>query len=230
MWTSLPRLSSGRATTRSPTLACLRVPGPWPTTSPTNSCPITTLLVRSHEVGVAHLLDDVGDVVAAVAGMQVGSADAGALDVDEQVALARHGIGHVGHLELRVLADDGLHDAPSGRRVAIERYSRHAVSGRMAPMTSRWTADQIPDQSGRTALVTGANSGLGTRDGHGAGPGRRDGADGLPEPREGCGCSRPDSCSSPARPGGGGGAGPRAAWSPCGSSRTRSTSTPSTCW
>ena len=28
-------------------------------------------------------------------------------------------------------------------------------------MTSRWTADQIPDQSGRTALVTGANSGLG---------------------------------------------------------------------
>ena len=28
-------------------------------------------------------------------------------------------------------------------------------------MTPRWTADQIPDQTGRTAVVTGANSGLG---------------------------------------------------------------------
>jgi NAD(P)-dependent dehydrogenase (short-subunit alcohol dehydrogenase family) len=28
-------------------------------------------------------------------------------------------------------------------------------------MSSRWTADQIPDQTGRTAVVTGANSGLG---------------------------------------------------------------------
>jgi NAD(P)-dependent dehydrogenase (short-subunit alcohol dehydrogenase family) len=28
-------------------------------------------------------------------------------------------------------------------------------------MTARWTADEIPDQSGRTAVVTGANSGIG---------------------------------------------------------------------
>src|SRR5438552_52331 len=28
-------------------------------------------------------------------------------------------------------------------------------------MSEKWTADQIPDQSGRTAIVTGANSGLG---------------------------------------------------------------------
>src|SRR5437868_876539 len=28
-------------------------------------------------------------------------------------------------------------------------------------MSSKWTAAQIPDQSGRTAIVTGANSGLG---------------------------------------------------------------------
>jgi NAD(P)-dependent dehydrogenase (short-subunit alcohol dehydrogenase family) len=28
-------------------------------------------------------------------------------------------------------------------------------------MSEKWTADQIPDQSGRTAVVTGANSGLG---------------------------------------------------------------------
>jgi NAD(P)-dependent dehydrogenase (short-subunit alcohol dehydrogenase family) len=31
---------------------------------------------------------------------------------------------------------------------------------------SRWTADQIPDQSGRTAIVTGANSGLGLAAAH----------------------------------------------------------------
>ena len=28
-------------------------------------------------------------------------------------------------------------------------------------MTTRWTADDIPDQHGRVAVVTGANSGLG---------------------------------------------------------------------
>ncbi len=28
-------------------------------------------------------------------------------------------------------------------------------------MTDTWTADQIPDQTGATAVVTGANSGLG---------------------------------------------------------------------
>jgi NAD(P)-dependent dehydrogenase (short-subunit alcohol dehydrogenase family) len=31
----------------------------------------------------------------------------------------------------------------------------------MPRMATRWTADQIPDQSGRVAIVTGANSGLG---------------------------------------------------------------------
>jgi NAD(P)-dependent dehydrogenase (short-subunit alcohol dehydrogenase family) len=31
---------------------------------------------------------------------------------------------------------------------------------------TRWTADQIPDQSGRTAIVTGANSGLGMAAAH----------------------------------------------------------------
>ena len=28
-------------------------------------------------------------------------------------------------------------------------------------MSAKWTSEQIPDQSGRTAVVTGANSGLG---------------------------------------------------------------------
>jgi NAD(P)-dependent dehydrogenase (short-subunit alcohol dehydrogenase family) len=30
-----------------------------------------------------------------------------------------------------------------------------------SPMSAKWTTEQIPDQTGRTALVTGANSGLG---------------------------------------------------------------------
>ena len=29
------------------------------------------------------------------------------------------------------------------------------------PYMSHWTADDVPDQSGRTAVVTGANSGIG---------------------------------------------------------------------
>jgi hypothetical protein len=32
---------------------------------------------------------------------------------------------------------------------------------RSNPTTTRWTADDIPSQAGRTFIVTGANSGLG---------------------------------------------------------------------
>src|SRR5690348_8356213 len=50
---------------------------------------------------------------------------------------------------------------------AINRPSRHAWApscqrARM-PAMSRWTAADIPDQTGRTILITGANSGLGLR-------------------------------------------------------------------
>ncbi len=38
--------------------------------------------------------------------------------------------------------------------------ARRSGRGGLAPM-SKWTADSIPDQSGRTFVVTGANSGLG---------------------------------------------------------------------
>jgi NAD(P)-dependent dehydrogenase (short-subunit alcohol dehydrogenase family) len=31
------------------------------------------------------------------------------------------------------------------------------------PAMARWTADDMPDQTGRTILITGANSGLGLR-------------------------------------------------------------------
>ena len=40
-----------------------------------------------------------------------GTADAGALDVDQQLAPGRLGVRHVGDLELGVLADDSFHGA-----------------------------------------------------------------------------------------------------------------------
>ncbi len=48
-------------------------------------------------------------------------------------------------------------------------YKRSAVRGSRAgplasvPMAEKWTTAKIPDQSGRLALVTGANSGIGLR-------------------------------------------------------------------
>ncbi|WP_392892333.1 hypothetical protein [Streptomyces sp. LN699] len=52
-------------------------------------------------------------------------------------------------------------------------------------MTQGWNASDIPDQSGRTAVVTGANSGIGLVTARGAGA-RRAGAAGVPgrEPRQ----------------------------------------------
>src|SRR4051812_30856530 len=56
---------------------------------------------------------------------------------------------------------------PSHRRVALSSPMRtgsvrgtHRRRATMAPMAS-WTAADIPDQRGRTFVVTGANSGLG---------------------------------------------------------------------
>ena len=33
-------------------------------------------------------------------------------------------------------------------------------------MSAKWTSDNVPDQSGRTAVVTGANSGIGYEAAH----------------------------------------------------------------
>jgi NAD(P)-dependent dehydrogenase (short-subunit alcohol dehydrogenase family) len=44
--------------------------------------------------------------------------------------------------------------------VAVERYPENGVR-QDDHMSAAWTTDQIPDQTGRTAVVTGANSGLG---------------------------------------------------------------------
>jgi len=31
----------------------------------------------------------------------------------------------------------------------------------LSPMSAKWTAADVPDQSGRVAIVTGANTGIG---------------------------------------------------------------------
>src|SRR5690242_17696635 len=45
----------------------------------------------------------------------------------------------------------------AGARTSVRAPVRSSVNG----LTDKWTADSIPDQSGRIAVVTGANSGLG---------------------------------------------------------------------
>jgi protochlorophyllide reductase len=48
-----------------------------------------------------------------------------------------------------------------GAHLGIDRVSTERVAERANVRRMTWTADDIPDQSGRTVLVTGANSGLG---------------------------------------------------------------------
>src|SRR3712207_1540021 len=55
--------------------------------------------------------------------------------------------------------------APCGHRARRHPSARHVWRNNSAKRGTRrdmkWTADRIPDQSGRVAVVTGANSGLG---------------------------------------------------------------------
>src|SRR6516165_10014527 len=51
-----------------------------------------------------------------------------------------------------------------GNRETLIRQWRAGTAGGHAPMIVRqgpWTVADVPDQSGRTAVVTGANSGIG---------------------------------------------------------------------
>ena len=52
-------------------------------------------------------------------------------------------------------------------------------------MSEKWTTADIPDQSGRTALVTGANSGLGLQTAKALAAAGRDRPARLPQPRQG---------------------------------------------
>ena len=52
-------------------------------------------------------------------------------------------------------------------------------------MSAKWSSEQIPDQRGRTAIVTGANSGLGLATARGAGASRRERGARLPQHRQG---------------------------------------------
>ena len=67
-------------------------------------------------------------------------------------------------------------------------------------MSEKWTAADIPDQAGRTAVVTGANSGLGLAAARALARGRGRGRAGLPQHREGRGGAGLDPRRAPATP------------------------------
>src|SRR5439155_10405211 len=55
----------------------------------------------------------------------------------------------------------GLGAGRSGRASQDRDPTRAALAGGRRLMSGKWTSEQVPDQRGRTAVVTGANSGLG---------------------------------------------------------------------
>ena len=66
-------------------------------------------LGRAHEAVVAGDGGVVGELVAVVAGVQVGAADAARDDVEHELAAGRRGLGDVGDLEPAGLADERPH-------------------------------------------------------------------------------------------------------------------------
>src|SRR5688572_22326331 len=50
----------------------------------------------------------------------------------------------------------------TGSHLAVDRAGR-VPGARIEGMGNKWTADDVPDQTGRTILITGANSALGLR-------------------------------------------------------------------
>ncbi|MBN1528497.1 MAG: SDR family oxidoreductase [Thermoleophilaceae bacterium] len=62
---------------------------------------------------------------------------------------------------VRLAAAGGAGDAAAGALQGGDRARRRARRAWGCVLSAGWTAADIPDQSGRTAVVTGANSGLG---------------------------------------------------------------------
>lgn len=58
--------------------------------------------------------------------------------------------------------NEGLSNAVAPTNTAFQdKLKSSRRSAQVGVKTDRWNADDIPDQSGRTFIVTGANSGLG---------------------------------------------------------------------
>ena len=66
-------------------------------------------LIGPHEPVVSRLREKLRLLVGVVTGVQVGSADPAAPDVDQDLPLRRFGRGQVDDLELRLFAGDRLH-------------------------------------------------------------------------------------------------------------------------
>ena len=75
------------------------------------------------------------------------------------------GIDHARDRRARRAVVHAIEDATDRRRIApTRRHDRNARMGmRLSPMSSdgKWTTADVPDQSGRVAIVTGANTGIG---------------------------------------------------------------------
>ena len=100
--TSRPRRTSGNDTTCAPSRNSRRTPRPRSRTSPTNSWPSTVERRAPHELVVVELLHHLGQLVAVLARVQVGAADAAAQHVEHQLSLVRRGSGQLDHRQLRV--------------------------------------------------------------------------------------------------------------------------------
>lgn len=78
-------------------------------------------LARAHEVLVADMGHHVGQLVAAMAGVEIGSADSTAQHLQQHLPLGRLGGGEVIELQLSVPTGDGLHALTSSRRGLVSR-------------------------------------------------------------------------------------------------------------
>ncbi len=116
------RIRIGMLVTRMPTGKSSEQSGPWPTTSPMNSWPMTVSRSASHTnrrrgVRMVHVV-------------HVRRADRRAERLDQQFAATRHRIGGLPHLEPAVAQHDGAHQPRSLLGGEVRRCGAHHLDQR----------------------------------------------------------------------------------------------------